>query len=176
MVDAFLRFFEISVRCVWPLVFVFVLYLFRRQLASLLPELSKRLTKAEVASTKWEFGGALRDAVAKEQQETPSIPEFGVQEAIVNSLSVPLCSFLLNVANRPLHIDDIGSAYKATFRLSPDESSFWIATGILAALDGILVRVDAGSPKVEENRIFIEIHPEVLHLITRKAHPELAVD
>ena len=162
MVDAVLRFFEISVRCAWPLIFLLVLYLFRQQLAGLLPELGRRLTKAEVANTKWEFAGALRDAIGKEQRKALDIPEFGVQEAVVNSLSLPIL--------------ELGSAYKAAYPLTSDESAFWLGTGALVPLDGILVRVDSDPPDLGENEVLVEIQPEVLRLITQRLHPELATD
>ena len=79
IIDALLRLFEIMVSCSWPVVVLLVLLLFRQQFKELLPILSKRLTKAEIAGTKWEFSevvvSALQDAVEQGAEEYKDEPE-----------------------------------------------------------------------------------------------------
>lgn len=82
IIEAILRLVEILTACTWPLTFLLVLFLFRRQIRNLLPELgqqlSKRLTKAEFAGTKLEFSeiavSALQDAIETGAEEFKDQP------------------------------------------------------------------------------------------------------
>jgi len=79
IVDTILRAVEILIPCSWPLTILAILFLFRHQLREFLPNLGKRLTKAEIAGTKWEFSevvvNALQDAVVQGAEEYKNEPE-----------------------------------------------------------------------------------------------------
>ncbi|HUS70188.1 MAG TPA: response regulator [Anaerolineae bacterium] len=83
VVEAILQFTEILTACTWPLTLLLVLFLFRQQIRSLLPEvgqqLGKRLKRAEFAGTKLEFSeiavSALQDAIETGAEEFKDQPD-----------------------------------------------------------------------------------------------------
>lgn len=88
-VDSALKLLEISVACVWPVSLFLLLFVFRREIRELLPRLEKRLKKAEIAGTKFEFTevavGALKDAIetgAKEYKDDPEQLVVFIQEQV----------------------------------------------------------------------------------------------
>jgi len=78
-VDALLKLAEIATACVWPVTLLLVLYLFRAAIRAFLPELARRLQRAEIAGTTLEFSeiavDALQEAIETGAQEYKDEPE-----------------------------------------------------------------------------------------------------
>ena len=118
VVNAFLRVLEISTSCIWPLVTLFIVFLFHKQIRDFLPALSQRLTKAEIAGTKWEFSDvavtALQDAIETGAEEFKDKPDKLVDFVKETVNKLPSKQEALQTRDRPsligksiLWVDDI---------------------------------------------------------------------
>ena len=74
VIDALLKLVEILTA--WPVILLFTIFLFRKQISVFLPELGQRLKKAEIGGSKFEFSEIQKAAVSA----LPEVIEKGLEE------------------------------------------------------------------------------------------------
>ncbi len=63
VIDALLKFFELIISCFWPFVIFLIIFLFRKEIRALLPKLTGRIKKVEIAGSRFEFGETTYEAL-----------------------------------------------------------------------------------------------------------------